>query len=85
MIRGLYLGGVNAEPLETHKAEARRFGSSLLFVAFTVEYTFSVQGGPREQWRVGVYVSCDDNGVFTVTQTMPDIEIDTDEMGETVD
>ena len=75
LTRPMILGSVDTEHLEAHKSASRRFGKSLNYVIFLIEYTFSVQGGRRTKWSVGVYVSCDEDGNFSVSQpAMPDIE-----------
>ena len=79
LIRPLLLGWVDTEHLEAHIAANQRFESDLPFVNFSIKYTVSIHGGPREEWSVAVSIYCDEHGNCSAEQNTPEIKPSTEE------
>ena len=73
LTRPLLLGLVDTEHMETHIAQNQRLRLGLPFVSFNIVYTVSIQGGPQEEWSVGVRIFCDEHGNCSAKQHTPEI------------
>ena len=76
LIRPLVLEIIDVEESLFNNAENRNSEVNTPFLlSFRVEYTLSIQSGPREKWSVTVSVKCAEDGTCTAREPpMPSIE-----------